>query len=185
MLHLETRRDRERVTFKIFKFLHSQHCHLLSLPLTLRKVQLFKPLWLFIDVGKDSFDMCMYWGIILAVVFKRSNNDRNTMQFDYSNCQIMSKNKTNQFYSSKKCQRRGKRTKTWAVCSSLFFYALSLSSEVIVGDSNKSNSAVLSLLPLFLSVSLSTLPHRDGSGLATLWAWAFIMWSDVCPQDDR
>lgn len=38
--------------------------------------------------------------------------------------------------------RRGKRTKSWAVCSSLLFSSLSFSSQVIVDNYNKSYNAV-------------------------------------------
>lgn len=70
-----------------------------------------------------------------------------------------------------------KQTKNCAVCSSLF------SGEVIVGDYNKSNSAVHpSHTPLHLPL---TLQHQDGSRHATLWALAFITLRDVCPQDGR
>lgn len=87
--------------------------------------------------------------------------------------------------------RRGKRTKSWAVCSSLLFSSLSFSSQVIVDNYNKSYNAVhlshtqtLPSLPSSLCLPL-TLWHQDGSRRATLWASAFITLRDVCPRGDR
>ncbi len=98
----------------------SQHCHLFPLTClhyikTSRKIS--NPKWLLIRCWK-----------------KHSFDYRNKMQFVRSN-------PPNQLRVSD-FHRKGRQTKNCAVCSFLFFYARSFSSEVIVGDYNKSNSAV-------------------------------------------
>lgn len=60
---------------------------------------------------------------------------------DRNKKQVVRSNPPNQLRVSD-FHRQRRQTKNCAVCSFLFFYALSLSSEVIVGDYNKSDSAV-------------------------------------------